>query len=76
MKLNRGKTVGGMLFADDFVGISDSKDSLQKLIDIRSLSIFIIIIIIVIIIIITIIIIIITTFRKVINKYFFCILLL
>ena len=27
-------TVGGMLFADDFVGISDSNESLQKLIDV------------------------------------------
>ena len=25
---------GGMLFADDFVGVSDSKESLQKLIDV------------------------------------------
>ena len=32
IQLNSGKTVGGMLFADDFVGISDSKESLQKLI--------------------------------------------
>ena len=29
-----GKTVGGMLFADDFVGISDSKESLQKLLNV------------------------------------------
>ena len=28
------KKVGGMLFADDFVGVSDSRESLQKLIDI------------------------------------------
>ena len=41
MKLSSGKTVGGMLFADAFVGISDSKDSLQKLIDIRSLLLLI-----------------------------------
>ena len=34
IQLNNGKTVGGMLFADDFVGISDSKESLQKLIDV------------------------------------------
>ena len=27
-------TVGGMLFADDFVGIGDSKESLQKLLDV------------------------------------------
>ena len=25
-----GERVGGMLFADDFVGISDSKESLRK----------------------------------------------
>ena len=31
IQLSSGKTVGGMLFADDFVGISDSKESLQKL---------------------------------------------
>ena len=30
IQLSSGKTVGGMLFADDFVGISDSKESLQK----------------------------------------------
>ena len=29
-----GKTVGGMLFANDFVGISDSKESLQELLDV------------------------------------------
>ena len=34
IKLSSGKTVGGMLFADDFVGITDSKESLQKLIDV------------------------------------------
>ena len=34
IQLNSGKIVGGMLFADDFVGISDSKESLQKLIDV------------------------------------------
>ena len=34
IQLSSGKTVGGMLFADDFVGISDSKESLQKLLDI------------------------------------------
>ena len=27
-------TFGGMLFADDFVGISDSKENLQNLIDV------------------------------------------
>ena len=26
--------IGGMLFADDFVGFSDSKESLQKLLDV------------------------------------------
>ena len=30
IQLSSGKTVGGILFADDFVGISDSKESLQK----------------------------------------------
>ena len=60
MKLSSGKTVGGMLFADAFVGISDLKDCLQKLIGIRSLNIIIIII----------------TFRKVIIKYFFCIIII
>ena len=34
LQVSSGKTVGGMLFADDFVGISDSKESLQKLIDV------------------------------------------
>ena len=34
IQLSSGKTVGGMLFADDFVGVSDSKESLQKLIDV------------------------------------------
>ena len=34
MQLSSGKTFGGMLFADDFVGVSDSKESLQKLIDV------------------------------------------
>ena len=33
IQLSSGKTFGGMLFADDFVGVSDSKESLQKLID-------------------------------------------
>ena len=32
IQLSSGKTFGGMLFADDFVGVSDSKESLQKLI--------------------------------------------
>ena len=34
IELSSGKTVGGMLFAYDFVGISDSKESLQKLLDV------------------------------------------
>ena len=34
IQLSSGKTVGGMLFVDDFVGISDSKESLQKLLDV------------------------------------------
>ena len=32
IQLSSGKWVGGMLFADDFVGVSDSRESLQKLI--------------------------------------------
>ena len=34
IQLSSGKTFGGMLFADDFVGVSDSNESLQKLIDV------------------------------------------
>ena len=34
IQLNSGKRVGGMLFADDFVSVSDSRESLQKLIDV------------------------------------------
>ena len=34
IQLSSGKKIGGMLFADDFVGVSDSKESLQKLIDV------------------------------------------
>ena len=34
IQLSSGKTFGEMLFADDFVGVSDSKESLQKLIDV------------------------------------------
>ena len=33
IQLSSGKTVGGMLFADDFVDIT-SKESLQKLLDV------------------------------------------
>ena len=32
IQLSSGKRVGGMLFADDFVGVSDSRECLQKLI--------------------------------------------
>ena len=34
IQISSGRTVGGMLGADDFVGISDSKECLQKLIDV------------------------------------------
>ena len=34
IQLSSGKRVGGMLFGDDFVGVSDSRESLQKLIDV------------------------------------------
>ena len=34
VQLSSGKKIGGMLFADDFVGVIDSKESLQKLIDV------------------------------------------
>ena len=34
IQLSSGKTVGGMLFADNFVGVSDSRESLQTLIDV------------------------------------------
>ena len=34
IQLSSGKTVGGMLFADDYVLISASKESLRKLIDV------------------------------------------
>ena len=33
-QLGSGKKVGGMLFADDFVGVSGSKEGLQKLISV------------------------------------------
>ena len=33
MQLSSGVTVGEMLFANDYVGISDSNESLQKFID-------------------------------------------
>ena len=31
IQLSSGKTIEGMLFTDDFVGISDSKESLQNI---------------------------------------------
>ena len=34
VQLNNGKSIGGLLFADDFVGMSDSRENLQKLIDV------------------------------------------
>ena len=29
-EISNGKRMGGMLFADDFVGVSESRESLQK----------------------------------------------
>ena len=34
IQLGEGGKIGGMLFADDYVGLSDSKEQLQKLIDV------------------------------------------
>ena len=34
VKVNNGKSIGGLLFADDFVGISDSS---ENIIDVRIL---------------------------------------
>ena len=34
IELSTGRRISGMLFADDFVGVSDSKEHLQKLIDV------------------------------------------
>ena len=34
VQLSSGKRVGDMLFADDFVGVSDSRESMQKLTDV------------------------------------------
>ena len=34
IQLGEGGRIGGMLFADDFVGLSDSKEQLEKLIDV------------------------------------------
>ena len=35
VQLNNGKSIGGLLFADDFVGMSDSRENLQKLINVH-----------------------------------------
>ena len=34
VKLSSGGRLGGLLLADDFVGVSESKDRLQRLIDV------------------------------------------
>ena len=34
IQLSNSEMIGGMLFADDFVGVSDSEEQLQKLIDV------------------------------------------
>ena len=34
IEISSGKRMGGMLFADDFVGVSEKRESLQKLIDV------------------------------------------
>ena len=34
IELSNGASISGMLFADDFVGVSDSEEHLQKLIDV------------------------------------------
>ena len=34
IEISSGKRIGGMLFADDFVGVSESRESLQKLFDV------------------------------------------
>ena len=34
LQLNNGKSIAGLLFVDDFVGISDSSENLRKLIDV------------------------------------------
>ena len=34
LQLSTGNRISGLLFADDFVGVSDSKENLQKLIDV------------------------------------------
>lgn len=34
IEISNGRRMGGMLFTDDFVGVSESRESLQKLIDV------------------------------------------
>ena len=34
VELSDGSTIGGMLFADDFVGVSNSEEKLQRLINV------------------------------------------
>ena len=34
VELSDGSTIGGMLFADDFVGVSNSEEELQRLINV------------------------------------------
>ena len=34
VQVNNGKSIGGLLFVGDFVGMSDSRENLQKLIDV------------------------------------------
>ena len=34
VEVSNGKSIAGMLFADDFVGVSNSRQSLQKIIDV------------------------------------------
>ena len=35
VQLNNGKSIGGLLFADDCVGMSDSRENLQLMLSIR-----------------------------------------
>ena len=34
IEISSGKIIGRILFADDFVGVTESRESLQKLIDV------------------------------------------
>ena len=38
VQLNKDRSIGGLLFVDDFVDNSDSSDDLQKLIDVIHIS--------------------------------------